>query len=377
MRTYGSVHSGIPPSHGSAAADIHETTKLWIVENLISSFLPPMNLPRGGSLKPPSLGLQRTSSALSSLPVGIEYGITPEDHVITAYHCHPFVVMHGGTIKGVIAELLSHPDSMSYRKGGSMHIFTLSFFDGNGIVGAQVPIGTGITFAQKYLGKKTATFALYGNGASNQGQVFEAFNMVCEPACDVWNVNPPSHEAQDCGEPHLPFPPSHGTPHGRIHQAVKPRIAEALISPLLPPMELPRGRSTRQPSSGLWRTPSTLSSLPWTSLREDPLSHEAQDCGGPHLPFSSSHRTPHGRIHQATKPKIVETLIYPLLLPIELHRGRSTRQPSSGLQKTPSALSSLPWTPLGEDPLSHKAQDCGKPHPPFPPSHEPLHGTIH
>jgi len=59
-----------------------------------------------------------------------------------------------------------------------MHIFTPSFFGGNGIVGAQVPVGAGIAFAQKYLGKETATFALYGDGASNQGQVFEAYNMA-------------------------------------------------------------------------------------------------------------------------------------------------------------------------------------------------------
>jgi deoxyxylulose-5-phosphate synthase len=60
-----------------------------------------------------------------------------------------------------------------------MHIFTPSFFGGNGIVGAQVPIGAGLAFAQKYLGRNdVATFTLYGDGASNQGQVFEAFNMV-------------------------------------------------------------------------------------------------------------------------------------------------------------------------------------------------------
>lgn len=68
---------------------------------------------------------------------------------------------------------------MSHGKGGSMHIFTPSFFGGNGIVGAQVPVGVGLAFAQKYMGhQNVATFALYGDGASNQGQVFEAFNMV-------------------------------------------------------------------------------------------------------------------------------------------------------------------------------------------------------
>ena len=59
-----------------------------------------------------------------------------------------------------------------------MHIFTPTFFGGNGIVGAQVPIGTGVAFAQKYREEKNCTFALYGDGASNQGQVFESFNMV-------------------------------------------------------------------------------------------------------------------------------------------------------------------------------------------------------
>lgn len=115
-----------------------------------------------------------------AVSVGLECGITPEDRVITAYRCHPFAVMRGGSIKGVLAELLGRQAGMSHGKGGSMHIFTPSFFGGNGIVGAQVPIGAGLAFAQKYLGNKTATFAMYGDGASNQGQVFEAFNMVCK-----------------------------------------------------------------------------------------------------------------------------------------------------------------------------------------------------
>ncbi|CAA7269843.1 unnamed protein product [Cyclocybe aegerita] len=118
-----------------------------------------------------------------AVSVGLEHGITPNDRVITAYRCHPFAVMRGGTIKGVIGELLGRQCGMSHGKGGSMHIFTPTFFGGNGIVGAQVPIGAGVSFAQKYMGEKTCTFALYGDGASNQGQVFEAFNMA-----KLWNL---------------------------------------------------------------------------------------------------------------------------------------------------------------------------------------------
>ncbi|KAF8498331.1 dehydrogenase E1 component-domain-containing protein [Gautieria morchelliformis] len=119
-----------------------------------------------------------------AVSVGLESAITPEDRVITAYRCHPFAVLRGGTIKGVIAELLGRQDGMSHGKGGSMHIFTRSFFGGNGIVGAQVPVGAGLAFAQKYLGHNdVATFTLYGDGASNQGQVFEAFNMA-----KLWNL---------------------------------------------------------------------------------------------------------------------------------------------------------------------------------------------
>lgn len=120
-----------------------------------------------------------------AVSVGMESAMAADDKLITAYRCHPFAVMRGGTIKGVIAELLGRQDGMSHGKGGSMHIFTKSFFGGNGIVGAQVPVGAGIALAQQYLGQadKHATFAMYGDGASNQGQVFEAYNMA-----KLWNL---------------------------------------------------------------------------------------------------------------------------------------------------------------------------------------------
>ncbi|GAA5908489.1 hypothetical protein JCM5296_004774 [Sporobolomyces johnsonii] len=120
-----------------------------------------------------------------AVSVGMHNAMIPEDKIITAYRCHPFAVLRGGTIKGVIAELLGRVDGMSHGKGGSMHIFTPTFLGGNGIVGAQVPLGAGLAFAQQYLGQdnKQASFAMYGDGASNQGQVFEAFNMA-----KLWNL---------------------------------------------------------------------------------------------------------------------------------------------------------------------------------------------
>ncbi|KAG6875677.1 hypothetical protein C0992_002862 [Termitomyces sp. T32_za158] len=118
-----------------------------------------------------------------AVSVGLEHGIDRNDRVITAYRCHPFAVLRGGTVTGVLAELLGRKTGMSSGKGGSMHIFTPTFFGGNGIVGAQVPVGAGVAFAQKYMEEKQATFALYGDGASNQGQVFEAYNMA-----KLWNL---------------------------------------------------------------------------------------------------------------------------------------------------------------------------------------------
>jgi len=128
-------------------------------------------------------GFCHLATGQEAVSVGMESAIDHEDKVITAYRCHPFAVLRGGTIKGVIAELLGRQAGMSNGKGGSMHMFTPCFFGGNGIVGAQVPVGAGIAFAQKYLKKKTVTFALYGDGASNQGQVFEAYNMA-----KLWNL---------------------------------------------------------------------------------------------------------------------------------------------------------------------------------------------
>ncbi|KAJ2455045.1 alpha subunit of pyruvate dehydrogenase, partial [Coemansia sp. RSA 2424] len=113
-----------------------------------------------------------------AVPVGIEGAITREDAVITAYRCHGFTYMRGASPVGILAELMGRRDGVSKGKGGSMHMYAPNFYGGNGIVGAQVPLGAGIAFAQKYRGERACTLALYGDGAANQGQVFEAYNMA-------------------------------------------------------------------------------------------------------------------------------------------------------------------------------------------------------
>lgn len=128
-------------------------------------------------------GFCHLNTGQEAVAVGIEHGITREDKIITAYRCHGFVMMRGGPIKSILGELLGRREGIAYGKGGSMHMFAPNFYGGNGIVGAQVPVGAGLAFAQQYTGEKTCTFALYGDGAANQGQVFEAFNMA-----KLWNL---------------------------------------------------------------------------------------------------------------------------------------------------------------------------------------------
>lgn len=128
-------------------------------------------------------GFCHLSTGQEAVAIGIENAVTPEDTIITAYRCHGFAYSRGASVKSIIAELLGRSSGLSHGKGGSMHMFTKNFFGGNGIVGAQVPVGLGIAFAHKYRNENCATFTLYGDGASNQGQIFESFNMA-----KLWNV---------------------------------------------------------------------------------------------------------------------------------------------------------------------------------------------
>jgi pyruvate dehydrogenase E1 component alpha subunit len=100
--------------------------------------------------------------------------------VITGYRDHGHMLACGMDAKGVMAELTGRTHGYSKGKGGSMHMFSVErgFFGGHGIVGAQVPIGTGLAFANRYRGNDNISVTYFGDGAANQGQVYESFNMA-------------------------------------------------------------------------------------------------------------------------------------------------------------------------------------------------------
>ncbi len=112
--------------------------------------------------------------------VGMQMAIKEGDQVITAYRDHGHMLVCGMDPKGVMAELTGRRGGYSKGKGGSMHMFSVekAFYGGHGIVGAQVPLGTGLAFANKYKGDGHVCLTYYGDGAANQGQVYEAFNMA-------------------------------------------------------------------------------------------------------------------------------------------------------------------------------------------------------
>jgi pyruvate dehydrogenase E1 component alpha subunit len=112
--------------------------------------------------------------------VGMQLALEAGDQVITGYRDHGHMLACGMDPKGVMAELTGRRSGYSRGKGGSMHMFSVEkgFFGGHGIVGAQVPLGTGLAFASKYKGNGRVSLTYYGDGAANQGQVYEAFNMA-------------------------------------------------------------------------------------------------------------------------------------------------------------------------------------------------------
>ncbi|HEY5067809.1 MAG TPA: pyruvate dehydrogenase (acetyl-transferring) E1 component subunit alpha [Xanthobacteraceae bacterium] len=117
--------------------------------------------------------------------VGMKMAMVDGDQMITGYRDHGHMLACGMDPKGVMAELTGRRDGYSKGKGGSMHMFSTekNFFGGHGIVGAQVPIGTGLAFANKYRGNSSVSLTCFGDGAANQGQVYESFNMA-----ELWKL---------------------------------------------------------------------------------------------------------------------------------------------------------------------------------------------
>ncbi|MBM3617867.1 MAG: pyruvate dehydrogenase (acetyl-transferring) E1 component subunit alpha [Alphaproteobacteria bacterium] len=112
--------------------------------------------------------------------VGMQACLKEGDANITSYRDHGHMLACGMDAKGIMAELTGRRDGFSKGKGGSMHMFSRekNFYGGHGIVGAQVPLGAGLAFAQKYRKTDNVTLAYFGDGSANQGQVYEAFNMA-------------------------------------------------------------------------------------------------------------------------------------------------------------------------------------------------------
>ncbi|MBW4963040.1 pyruvate dehydrogenase (acetyl-transferring) E1 component subunit alpha [Sulfitobacter sp. CW3] len=112
--------------------------------------------------------------------VGLEATAKEGDSRITTYRDHGHMLACGMNPDGVMAELTGREGGYSRGKGGSMHMFSKEkkFYGGHGIVGANVPLGAGVAFADKYKGNDNVTFTYFGDGAANQGQVYETFNMA-------------------------------------------------------------------------------------------------------------------------------------------------------------------------------------------------------
>ncbi|CAD5212293.1 unnamed protein product [Bursaphelenchus okinawaensis] len=113
-----------------------------------------------------------------AVAVGITAAKHKDDALITSYRCHGWTYLMGSTISEVLCELTGRISGNVYGKGGSMHMYERNFYGGNGIVGAQIPLGAGLAFAQKYRNERNVSYALYGDGAANQGQFFETVNMA-------------------------------------------------------------------------------------------------------------------------------------------------------------------------------------------------------
>ena len=124
-----------------------------------------------------------------AIAAGLQASLKKEDDLTTSYRCHGLQLIRGDKVRHIAAELFGFESGSSKGKGGSMHFYSKArrFWGGSGIVGAQVPVGVGLGFANMYLAKRqwptTIAVTMYGDGAANQGQIFEAANMA-----KLWSI---------------------------------------------------------------------------------------------------------------------------------------------------------------------------------------------
>ncbi|CAD8106874.1 unnamed protein product [Paramecium primaurelia] len=125
-------------------------------------------------------GFLHLADGQESIYEGLHAALTFDDCVITAYRDHCIALLRGDTPHQIIAEMMAKQTGSTKGKGGSMHYYkkATNFYGGHGIVGAQIPLGTGLAFAQKYNKKPNVTLIMFGDGAANQGQLYEAANMA-------------------------------------------------------------------------------------------------------------------------------------------------------------------------------------------------------
>ncbi|CAL8465322.1 g4857 [Coccomyxa elongata] len=130
-------------------------------------------------------GFLHLADGQEAIPTGIEAAITFQDSIIQSYRDHSTFIGRGGTVREIMAELLGRVDGAAKGLGGSMHLYKKenNFYGGHGIVGTHVPLGAGIGLAHKYRKDGHVAFALYGEGAANQGQVHEAYNLAA-----LWDI---------------------------------------------------------------------------------------------------------------------------------------------------------------------------------------------